>query len=70
LALYGGNEDVVRAQIEARVRGEATMSNDMIGRRPSITTERFNQANEMLKANVIEALIEVSETIENIDMLY
>lgn len=59
LALYGGNEDMVRAQIEARVRGEATMSDDMIGRRPSITTERFMQANEMLKANVVEALIQV-----------
>jgi len=59
LALYSGDPDLIRQQIETRIRGEATMSQDMTGRRPSITTGDLDQAAELVKSTTIEALIEV-----------
>ena len=60
LALYSGDPVLVRQQIEARIRSEATMSQDMVGRRPSITTGDLDEASQVLKVNTIETLIEVS----------
>ena len=60
LALFSGNPALVRQQIEARIRGEATMSQDMVGRRPSITTGDLDDATQVLRVNTIETLIEVN----------
>jgi hypothetical protein len=59
LALFSGDKTIVRQQIETRIRGEAQMSNDMVGRRPSITIEGTTSASDILQADVTEALIEV-----------